>query len=265
MIRLLVGAVAAGAIAGIARHRALLSASGQWTAFALGVLAAAAGLAWAALLVAFFVAATSLTLWGADEKLRLAERTVPRGRERNALQVVANGGVYVLLALLFTRAGDARWALGALGALGAASADTWSTEVGTLLGGAPRSIATARALPIGMSGGVTVAGLVAGLGGAAFVGAIGAAFLPLPWAPAAGLATAAGFAGSVGDSLLGATLQSKRYCDRCNEWTERRVHPCGYRTRHRAGVYAVTNDVVNLLATVVGAVIALVLASYVGV
>ncbi|MFI5312053.1 MAG: DUF92 domain-containing protein [Gemmatimonadales bacterium] len=256
MIRVLVGALVAGVIAGFARQRGMLSASGQWASFLLGVLAAAAGWAWTVLLIAFFVTSTALTRWRAEEKFRRTERSVPTGRERSARQVLANGGVAVLLALLFLRSGQQRWALGALGALAAASADTWSTEVGTLIGGTPRSIWTARPMAVGMSGGITAVGLLAGLAGAGFIAVLGAALLPLsPWR-AAMATTTAGFAGCLADSLAGGGLQSRRYCDRCNEWTERRVHPCGYRTRHRAGIYWVSNDVVNMLATGSGAVMA---------
>jgi uncharacterized protein (TIGR00297 family) len=260
MIRVLLGALAAGVITGVARQRGMLSASGQWAAFFLGVLAAAAGWMWASLLVAFFVSATALTRWRGEEKYFRTQRTVPRATERTAYQVLANGGAFVLLALLFQRSGADRWALGALGALAAAAADTWSTEVGTLFGGTPRSIWSARVVPVGMSGGVTAIGFLAGLAGAAFIGTLGAALLPLAYARAAAIVTAAGFSGCVGDSLLGGALQSKRYCERCKEWTERRVHPCGYRTKHRAGFTWATNNMVNLLATGVGAATAMLLA-----
>ena len=89
-------------------------------------------------------------------------------------------------------------------------------------------------------------------------GALAAAILGASLAATAGIALA-GLAGSVGDSLLGATLQSKRWCDRCRAWTEREVHSCGTPTAHRRGVRWVTNDTVNLLATVVGALVALAL------
>lgn len=266
MIRVLLGAIAAGIITGLARQRGMLSATGQAAAFSFGVLSAAAGWAWAALLVSFFVSSTALTRWRADEKQRRTERTVPRGTERTAYQVIANGGTFVLLALLFYRSGSERWALGALGALAAASADTWSTEVGTLFGGTPRSIWSARAVPVGMSGGITLVGLLAGLAGAAFIAALGVALgvalLPLAPMRVALVTAAAGFAGCLCDSLVGGAVQSRRFCDRCKEWTERRVHPCGYRTKHCAGLSWVTNDLVNLWSTGAGAVAAMVIARW---
>ena len=65
-----------------------------------------------------------------------------------------------------------------------------------------------------------------------------------------------GLAGSLADSVLGASLQSRRWCDQCNKWTERRVHTCGFRSRHTKGIRWMTNDVVNLLAALVGGLVA---------
>ena len=67
---------------------------------------------------------------------------------------------------------------------------------------------------------------------------------------------AAGIAGSLGDSVLGATLQSKRWCEQCRTWTERRVHTCHYRTQHASGLRWMNNDTVNLFATAIGAAVA---------
>ena len=75
--------------------------------------------------------------------------------------------------------------------------------------------------------------------------------------PSWGNLASAGLAGSVGDSLLRAGLQSKRWCEPCRTWTERRVHTCKYRTQHARGLRWMTNDTVNFLATAIGALVAL--------
>jgi uncharacterized protein (TIGR00297 family) len=227
--------------------------SGQWAAFVCGIVAAAAGWWFAVALVAFFVSSSALTRWGDARKRERTMATVPQSDQRTATQVFANGGVFVVAALAATLTGQDRWMLVALGALAAASADTWSTEIGTLFGGEPRSIITWRVLDTGMSGGVTPIGTLAGLAGALFIAVIGAA------TPGRGdwrIGTAVlfgGFIGCIADSVIGGILQTRRWCDHCNAWTERRVHPCGYRTAHRKGFYWMTNDLVNALATVTGA------------
>jgi uncharacterized protein (TIGR00297 family) len=256
IIRALAGAAVAGAITAGARKTRTLSESGQWAAFFVGILAAAAGWIWAGVLIAFFVTSSALTRWRQADKRRITEGTLPRPSERNATQVFANGGAFVMLAFASHYLGNERLAFAALGALATASADTWSTEIGTLLGGTPRLLTTWKPVETGMSGGVSAAGFAAGIAGALFIAAAGAFAIPQHPAQLFAAACIGGFGGCVADSLLGATLQSRRFCDRCSRWTERRVHSCGYRTRHARGIYWLSNDAVNFCATFAGAAIA---------
>jgi uncharacterized protein (TIGR00297 family) len=255
----LAGAVAAGAVTGVARRRGMLSPEGQGMAFTIGVLAAAAGWAWALLLIAFFVSSTGLTIWRAEDKRRWTMSTMPQVSGRTARQVAANGGVFALFLLLNLRGASPRWQLAALGALAAANADTWATEIGVLLGGIPRSIVTWQRVALGMSGGITALGTLAGVAGALFIAALAALMLPALDPRTLLIVMLAGTVGMLSDSIAGATVQARRYCDRCREWTERRVHPCGYRTTHRHGFTWMTNDTVNAIGAVIGACTAIAL------
>ena len=256
VIRALVGAAVAAGITAAARKTRTLSESGQWAAFLFGIVTTAAGWWWAGLLIAFFVSSAALTRWRAPEKVQRTEGTLPHGLERNATQVLVNGGLFVLFVLAARYAESERWAYAALGALAAASSDTWSTEIGTLFGAKPRLITTWKEVEPGMSGGVSIEGFGAGIAGALFIALPGAFAIPDHHLRLAVAAALGGFGGCIADSLIGATLQSRRFCDRCRNWTERRTHTCGYRTRHARGIYWVTNDIVNLAGTFAGAVIA---------
>ena len=64
------------------------------------------------------------------------------------------------------------------------------------------------------------------------------------------------------DSLLGATVQSRRWCDVCNRATERHVHDCGATTRHVAGARWIDNDMVNFLSGAFGGLLSAVLVGY---
>ena len=151
--------------------------------------------------------------------------------------------------------------------MAAAAADTWATEIGSRSRQHPRSIVTGAPLPAGSSGAVTPAGLAASAAGAAVIAAITStptpstcrASLPPPLAVVAG-----GIAGSLSDSLLGATLQEVRYCDVCARETETLIHACGHPTRHLRGHPWCNNDVVNALATAVGAATAMTFAALQG-
>lgn len=245
-------------IAGGARKARSLSPGGTAAAVLLGTVAVAAGWRWGIILIAFFVSSSLLSRLGAVTKARRTDAITEKGGERDAVQVLANGGAFAAAALLATTFGDDRWTAIALGAIAASSSDTWATEIGTLLGGRPRSILSWRALPAGISGGVTVVGFMAAALGGAFI----ASFVPaFGWPMSLAVATAAsGFIGSTADSLLGATVQGRRWCDRCAATTERRIHPCGTETTERGGLAWIDNDTVNLLSSVIGGLAALALA-----
>jgi uncharacterized protein (TIGR00297 family) len=70
-----------------------------------------------------------------------------------------------------------------------------------------------------------------------------------------GAALAGGIAGSLMDSLLGATAQAMFWCPRCQTETERRVHRCGASTAFRRGWRWMDNDVVNAASTLAGALV----------
>lgn len=233
-----------------------LSTSGAVAAAVVGTLAIAAGWSWGFLLLAFFATASALSKLGERRKAELVGPVVQKGGERDVGQVLANGGIYAIAALGSLVFPSPVWYAAAAGALAASAADTWSTEVGTLAGGEPVSIISARRVPPGTSGGVTLLGTIAGAGGALFIGA-GATLAnwPVPFAAAA----LGGMAGALADSLLGAVLQARRWCDLCAESTERLVHSCGTPTRHAGGVAGFDNDAVNAVCSGVGALVALLL------
>jgi uncharacterized membrane protein len=90
--------------------------------------------------------------------------------------------------------------------------------------------------------------------------AIGAGHAALTRQPAAALRLGlAGLAGSLADSVLGATLQAVYVCRGCGQRTEDRRHAHGSAAPALTlvhGLPLVTNDTVNLCASLVGALTA---------
>ena len=118
---------------------------------------------------------------------------------------------------------------------------------------APRSIVTWKRVVPGTSGGVSAFGSAAVIIGAFVIALCAVASFTVPFdIPRLEAVLMGGMVGGLVDSLLGASVQSRRWCDTCAAWTERRVHTCGYRSHHRTGLRWVNNDVVNLLATAAG-------------
>jgi uncharacterized protein (TIGR00297 family) len=240
--------------------RASLTAGGVIGAILVGTAVFAfGGLAWAAVMVAFFVLSSALSKVGESRKARLSG-VVEKGSQRDLGQVLANGGVAALLALMVGILSPAAVFPAFLGAMAAATADTWSTEIGVLSPESPRSIRTGRVVPPGTSGGVTGLGLLAALAGGVMIGivAILAKLVTPEIAQVSagrllGVAVIAALAGSLADSLLGATVQRVYRCRRCALDTEQRVHRCGELAIPSHGARLMNNDVVNVLGSAVGA------------
>ena len=218
-------------------------------------MCAAAGWSWALLLIAFFLSGTALSRYREAVKRARTESVVAKGGERDGWQVLANGGVFASAALASVIFPNAWWPLFGAGAIAAATADTWSTEIGTLSSALPISIVSWKKVASGTSGGITALGAFAALGGALF---IAAGVLLVGWpARAASSAVIGGFLGAALDSVLGAVVQSRRWCDTCERGTERAIHVCGNSTRPSGGIAWLDNDLVNALSTLFGGLIAL--------
>lgn len=244
--------VSGASLLAVARSRRWLKGEALPAAGAVGLgVLAGTGAGGVSLLLVFLVSTSVLTRFRGGKKARNgAEHDVGSGG-RSARQVWANGGVAAACAVLALVPGLRSLAAGVAGALAAALADSWATEIGTAVRGRTVLVTTFRAVSPGTSGGVSLVGTLAGLAGSGLAGglvALGQNAWAVSWAPPAGstapppwpevgggpsvwLAVAlAGAVGMVADSILGATVENR------SPWID--------------------NETVNLLATLTGAVVA---------
>lgn len=255
----LIGGVAlAAVVSGIARAVRSLSASGAWMALAVGAATfGLGGLTPAVLLLLFFVSSSLLSRVGSKQKTIVAA-AFDKGGERDAGQVLANGGLAAAGSIGYGLTGHPGWLGLIAGALAAANADTWATEVGVLARAWPRRLLDGKRVEPGTSGAVSGQGLLAASVGAGLVGLAAAALSSSGRLGVA--ATIGGFVGALVDSLLGATVQAMYWCPACLKETERHpYHACGTPTTRRRGLAWLRNDGVNFGATLAGAIVALAL------
>lgn len=246
------------------RLKALSASGAVAAALTGGLIFGAGGWPWASLLLAFFTSSSALSRLFRQRKTTLNEK-FSKGSRRDWAQVCANGGLGALLA-----AGLALWpSLGWLwpafaGAMAAVNADTWATEVGVLSRTPPRLITNGQVVERGTSGALTALGTLAALGGAALIALLAALFSsPGQRLLLAGAVTLGGLAGSLFDSLLGATQQAIYHCPACRKETERHpTHTCGSRTTLLRGWRWMDNDVVNWLCSFAGAFVAVLLSRF---
>lgn len=244
-----------------------LSPNGAWAAaFTGGLIFGLGGLAWASLLLIFFISSSALSQAFQNRKAAIQEK-FSKGSQRDWGQVLANSGLGIVLVILHAMFPDQTWPWVAyVGTLAAVNADTWSTEVGVLSPIEPRLITWWRngGKPVdkGTSGGITPLGTLAALVGAALIAVFAAVlnFRSGNFFHVFGAAVLGGLAGSLFDSFLGATVQTIYHCPTCDKETERTPrHLCGKETIYLRGWRWMNNDWVNFFCALVGAGVAVAL------
>jgi uncharacterized protein (TIGR00297 family) len=191
LARTLRGVTLSGGMAGALACFLLFAGGGPWAFAALATLFA---MTWAT------------TRLGYRRKLALG--LAERREGRNAGQILANLAVPALASAYFSFTSNRAWMVAAVAALAEAATDTVASEVGQYRGSSPRMITSWKRMPTGTDGAITLLGSAAGLAAGAGIVVVAAAGGLVPaaqlWIP-----LAAGFAGMLIDSLLGATVQRR--------------------------------------------------------
>lgn len=266
MVNFFIGMFVGVGVAYMAHRVQALNRGGAVAAAVLGtVVFGMAGAGWAVVMLTFFVSSSLLS------KLFRAGKAATgpdfaKGSNRDAWQVLANGGVSGAAALTYFILQQVHPAgplasilwVGFAASLAGANADTWATELGMLNPRQPLLLTTLQRVPRGTSGGISLVGTLAGLVGSALVGMMAVWVTGMGWAPVLDASpwkalvaiAVGGVLGSLVDSLLGATLQAIYFCPVCQKETEKHPqHTCGGKTVHQRGLAWLNNDGVNFLCT----------------
>ncbi len=190
------------------------------------VIIFSAGTNWLLLIVLFLVMSLLATKFSKKYKMSLGEF---EGR-RTSKNVISNGVVACFMAAF----GGYYSPLvgGFVGAIATATSDTLASEIG-VLDQHPRLISTFQKVDPGTNGAVSVLGTAVGIVGAAIIG-IAAYLLGIMPNPLVAIMVSiiSGTVGCFADSLLGAFLENR---------------------------HIITNEHVNLIATIVGAIVGILL------
>jgi uncharacterized protein (TIGR00297 family) len=191
-------------------------------------------------LFAFFLFGNLVTRYKYDKKLELGVAEGNKGM-RGISNVLGNGLSPLIFAALYAVSSQSQstlFVLGFSGSVATACADTFSTEIGQAEG-EPRLITTLEKVPVGTNGGVSLSGFGASLLGSALISLVCLLFLGSSALTDRGavfflVCLLAGFLGCVIDSIFGATVENR--------------NPLRLNKHH-----------VNILATLSGGIVAIVL------
>lgn len=160
-----------------------------------------------AMLAVFFVLSTLATSYKKKEKRYLDEAEHPQ--KRDARQVLANGGLPALLGILATAMPDNTLLATVFmaAAFASATADTLSSELGTVYGKRFYNILTFKPDEKGRDGVISLEGTLIGIAGSAAIACVYS--FTFGWNGTFLNILIAGTIGNIADSVLGATLERK--------------------------------------------------------
>ncbi len=192
------------------------------------VLIFADGPNWLLLLILFFILCLIASRYSKDYKLKIGQYE----KTRSAKNVISNGVVAFFMAAFGGY--YLAFAAGFVGAIATATADTLASEIGVLY--EPRLVTTWQKVPSGTDGAVSLIGTAVAITGAAIIG-IASWILGIISNPLIALAVGviAGTLGCFMDSFLGAVLERREI---------------------------LTNEHVNLIATITGAIVGILLIGF---
>ena len=181
---------------------------------------------------------------------------VKRGDCRDSVQVLANGAIATVCAILYMLTDERIFVIAFVASLAEAFADTAASGIGVLSG---QAFDPFRMKPCstGVSGGMSILGTLASLVAATIISAL--SLIIGEFSIGEGIAVVvAAFLGVIFDSALGSLLQIKYKCIICGAIVEREDH-CGTKTKKYSGLKLITNDSVNFLGTLFAAIVAILL------
>lgn len=202
------------------------------------------GWKWTIPILIFFILSSLLSKMADKINGKSVNQIFEKGSQRDYKQVLANGGVPLFVCVLNTLIPNAiDWYLVYLLSIAISTADTWSTEFGTLFAKNVYLITSFKKVEPGISGGISFIGTIGGVIGSLIIATSGILFVKINLNKILLIVVFALF-GNLFDSLLGATAQVIYKCSSCGKLTEKKVH-CELPTNYYKGVSFIDNDMVN--------------------
>ncbi len=228
-----------------------LSSKGAFAVFLLAiVIFGLGGLNWTVPILVFFVFSSLLSKIKRIS-IKTSEKHLNKFSPRNHLQVFANGGLGGILVIINYFFPSQLFYICFVSSIAAVCADTWSTEIGTIKGTKTVDILSFKVVERGNSGGISLAGTLAGVVGAAIIALSSIFWLNVKNFYYIIFIIFAGIIGNFSVSILGSSMQAKYKCNVCSEIVEKSFH-CSKSAVLIKGFKWMNNDTVNFATAVIG-------------
>lgn len=228
----------------------MITAGGAVAVFLLAsIIFGYGGWKWTVPILIFFILSSLLSKL--RRRIRSGRGEVGKGDTRDRVQVLANGGIAAAAVILYQLFNSELLYAVYVSSIAAVCADTWGTEIGLMINSVTVDILTFKKVVPGLSGGISIPGLLGGVLGAFIIAVSSLSWIQFNVINFLIFVTAAGLMGSVVDSILGSSLQAKYKCAKCGTVSEGRMH-CGEKTGLIKGIDWISNDFVNVAASLSG-------------
>lgn len=205
------------------------------------------GWKWTIPILTFFILSSFLSKVAERFSKKDVASIFEKGSQRDYKQVLANGGVPLLIIVLSNLLPlEIDWYLVYLLSIAISTADTWSTEFGTLFARNVYLITNFKKVSPGISGGISLIGTLGGVLGSILIVLSSGFFIELNMKVIVSLPFFA-LLGNFFDSLMGATIQVIYKCSVCEKLTEKKIH-CQKDTYYYKGIKLIDNDAVNFVS-----------------
>ena len=168
---------------------------------------------------------------------------------RTGIQVFANGFSALLSVVLYITTKESMFLIVYAVGIGVTFTDSIASDIGVLSKRAPRDICTLKKITPGLSGGVSLFGIIASVSTSILYGSMAYFCICISFEEVL-IIVVFSLLGSIIDSLLGSLMQAKYQCSVCGIHTEKKLH-CDMPTKHTVGFCQIDNCMVNFLSNII--------------
>ena len=246
MENILISLMLCSLLAGFALYKKALTNVGTFIAWVLSIIITyCGGLVGFVILLTVFMATIIIGKIFNKKRETILKNTNQKNGKRDSIQILANVGFGTISLLIYYFTKNEIYLITYACVMASSLADSMASELGVLSKKDPIDICTFKRIDKGISGGVTIFGLVSSMLGSLII-AMTFYLMNNNNLKILLFIVIAGFSGSLIDSALGSLFQVKYKCQKCNKITEKKEH-CDNRTLYFKGIKIINNDIVNII------------------